>query len=353
MPKGGKMKISSLKQFIEASYKYTPNELFGYTLDKQLSTQNTKVYWDDVNNRGILSEKPTNNISDILADVTIAVDFTKKLYDKLHPRFRTSWATYDKVEIKYNLENFVAIGYSLGAYILSDYKHLHKFKEAYLVALPVVPGDILNKKDLSSLNITSIKSPLDPVGLLGAFTKDTKRKVDIPALSYNPAHEHQIKKTFPRLDQDMEVGDPIIITGGNYKKMKVSEIKGMIKKLRKGKATQYQLVGKKKSDLIAMLTELINDADKKPRKSKNEKNILEYLSSGGAKKQTKRDISDMSIGDTDNNTLHYLTVKQLRELVVKHNLHYHIKGYYKMNKKQLLENIKLVKDNLAFYASQN
>lgn len=259
--KGGSMKVSSLKTFIEATYNQAPDEILGYNLDKQLSTKYTKVYWDHINKRGITSERPTDpkEISDVLADVAIALDFTKKLFSKVHPRFKSSWATYDKVNKKYGLQNIVAIGYSLGSYVLSEYKNLSKFKEVILVALPVSPGDILTRKDLSNLNITTVKSKLDAVGFLDKFVKGFKREVSIKPETNNPFKEHQISNTLPRLDQDMQVGDTDILTGLGIHSLTVPEIKALIKKLRIKRAKDFPIAKKNKGQLLQMLIVLLND----------------------------------------------------------------------------------------------
>jgi hypothetical protein len=271
--RGGKMAVSSLKQFILATYKTNPDEIMGYKLDKSLSTLHTKIYWDDVNKRGVLSERPTHDLVDVLADVTIALDFTKKLFQKIHPRFKSSWSTYDKVDKKYSLHNFVGIAYSLGSYVLSEYSGLSKFKEVFLVSLPVVPGDILTQKDLSKLNITNIKSKLDAVGFLDRFVSGFKRNVDIKPGTYNPIAEHKIKNTLPRLDQDMQIGDPDVLTGlgmgVTINNLKITDIKNLIKKLRRGQASKYPITGKNKQQLLDMLVELVNEAKQsKPRQRK-------------------------------------------------------------------------------------
>lgn len=253
--RGGKMKSSLILNFVRSSYTYPqPEQINNYKLDKKLTTNTEAVYWDAEAKKGVVSVRPTHTLNDVLVDIKagLNINFQK---DK---RFTTGWATLTKAGRKYGFENLIAIGYSLGAIVVNHYKDVEKFKEVFLVSLPVLPVDIWKGKKVPS-NATEIRSKFDPTSLLKPWQEEAgPQNVVVTATSANPIKEHKVSHFFKQIDPQQEIG-----LGSDITKMKVAELKQMIKKLRRGKAKEYKLTGKKKSELIQMIESLMSNLDKK------------------------------------------------------------------------------------------
>lgn len=242
---GGKLKAKLIKQFAQSTYKpekRTP-EIDGYKLDESLSDEYITTYWDDEQKKGVVSVRPTDDLRDVLSDTKLFFNLYKR-----DARFVRNWRLLDKVGRKYKFENLIAIGYSLGAYVLEKYKNAPKFKEIFLVSKPVALQDLRDFKPLP--NATEIRSKLDIVSALKPLQEEAVKTELIEPTTMNPIKEHKIEHIFKELDEDKEIGFGV-------NKMKVSELKQMIKKLRKGKANKYPISGKNKKELLAMLDELL------------------------------------------------------------------------------------------------
>lgn len=244
--RGGKMKASLIKHFIQSTYlpeKRTP-EIDGYKLDESLSDKYITTYWSDEKKKGVVSIRPSHDFGDVVSDVKAALNIYRK--DK---RFTSGWRMLDRVGKKYGFDNMTALGYSLGAIVLEKYKNAEKFKEIFLVSKPVLPSDI--KKGVKPLsNATEIRSKLDITSFFKPWQEEAKNVELVKATTVNPIKEHQLSHFFKEIDPDKEIG-----FGAN--KMKVKELKQMIKKLRKGKASKYPITGKNKKELVKMLDELL------------------------------------------------------------------------------------------------
>lgn len=245
--RGGKMQSKLILQFVKSTYiKPEPEEIGSYKLDKKLTTEFVTVYWDDENKKGVVSVRPTDDFRDVLSDIKAGLNLNFQK-DK---RFTSGWKTLTNAGRKYGYQNLTAIGYSLGAIVLNYYKNVESFKEVFLVSLPVLPVDIAKGKKVPS-NATEIRSKFDPVSFLKTWQDEAgPQNVIVTATSANPGKEHKISHIFKQIDPEQEIGL------GNPGKMKIKDLKAEIKKLRKGKAKQYQLSKKNKKQLIEMLSEL-------------------------------------------------------------------------------------------------
>ncbi len=245
--RGGKMKAKFIKQFVQSTYKpekRTP-EIDGYKLDESLSDEYITTYWNDEHKKGVVSVRPTDDMQDIMSDVKIFLNMYKR-----DARFVKNWRLLDKAGRKYKFENLTGIGYSLGAYVLEKYKNAPKFKEIFLVSKPVAFQDLKDFKPLP--NATEIRSKIDIVSALKPLQEEAVKTELIEPTTMNPIKEHKIEHIFKELDDDKEIG-----FGVEIDKMKVSELKRIIKKLRKGHASQFPISGKKKKELISMVDELL------------------------------------------------------------------------------------------------
>lgn len=258
--RGGKISVKGLDQFIRSTYENTPNEIAGYKLDKKLSTKYTKVYWDDVNKRGIFAERPTSDLRDVASDVLLGLDLTGKIATKIDSRFKNSWATYDKIDKKYGLDKFIGIGYSLGSTVLERYPKVEQLRESLYVSKPVAPSDIITgKKPVKGA--TEIRSTLDAVSALKPLQAKAEREKIIKATTWNPFKEHQVAHILPQLNQDEQLGDPNVETGAgqpNFNKMKVTELKQYIKSNRK-RVGGCQVCKKNKKELVQIAHKILNE----------------------------------------------------------------------------------------------
>jgi hypothetical protein len=248
--KGGKLRIGEIRVFIESTYKYRPDNVGNYILDKDLTTKYTTVYFNPLTNHGVVSNRPTNvdkDFSDIISDVKAALNIFKN-----DQRFISGWNTMDNIRNKYGLHLFSAIGYSLGAIVLENYEHRNEFQELIYVSKPVLPVDIITDKKLDKKSV-EIRSKLDATSLLKPLQDKANQEIVIDNKTINPIEEHKIKNIFPRIDENLVVGYGL----KDLKKMKVKELKDFIKKHRKGKANEYKLTGKNKKDLIQMAISLL------------------------------------------------------------------------------------------------
>lgn len=257
---GKAIKVGNLQKFIEATYKeVTPQTIEGYSLDKGLSTKYTKVYWNDGLKTGIVSERATHDAKDILTDLYAGV-FGK--YLNKHPRFKQSWGTYDKIQNNYgSLNNWILIGYSLGAIVAEHYPKALQFKEIFLISKPVLPVDIFNhRKPLK--NSTEIRSKLDATSILKPLQEKADREIVVKNDTMNPLREHQQAHFLPKLGLDTEVGDPNVKSGVGVnqkmlKKMKNSELKTFINLLSKAKKQKRPLIGgRKRKELQSLILEM-------------------------------------------------------------------------------------------------
>lgn len=265
---GGALKIKTIRDFINASLPKnygSVSRIGDYVLDFELSNEHTQVYWNQQENKGIVYNRQTEGINDVISDIKAGLNIFRK--DK---RFTEAWNIMDKVKVKYgSLSRFEAIAYSLGAIVLEHYDKVNEFHHVYYISKPVLPVDLYtNLKPLP--NSTEIRSKFDPTSMLKPWQDEAPESILITAHTINPGTEHQQKHVLTRLDDEMVVGKGI-------NKLKTAEIKALIIKLRKGQATQYQVTNKKKGELLKMLMELLQKSNNKPRKSKNEKDVLEFL----------------------------------------------------------------------------
>lgn len=279
--RGGKISVGALKSFIESTYDSNTNEIKGYMLDNQLSTVHTKVFYNHAKKVLIVVERPTSDKRDVLSDVIAGLDITGMLFKKIDSRYKNSFNVYKKALTKYNQrENSILVGYSLGALVAEEFVRENPgvFSETLLVSKPVIPARVLSKLPKGT---TEIRSELDAVSLLKPLQKKADRELVIKAETYNPVAEHQVKNIFPRLNQEMEVGDENIISGAGIRKkllteaemksMTVKELKTVVIKSRKlvpkelRKNHDFKVSGKSKAEIKNMIRAISENIVTRPR----------------------------------------------------------------------------------------
>jgi hypothetical protein len=246
--KGGALKVGVIQEFINASSNFGKVEkVDNFIIDSALSDKWTQIYWNQNLNKGVIMNRQTEDLRDILSDIKAGLNLFKT--DK---RFVHGWAVMDKAKKKYNgLDKFEGIGYSLGAIVLEHYKNADEFSHVYFISKPVLPIDIYNGlKPLK--NATEIRSKFDPTSTLKPWQDEAPESILITAKTINPLKEHKQGEVLSRLDKDQVVGGMVDI-----KKMKVADLKALIKQLRKGDAKSYPIAGKNKKELVEMVKNLM------------------------------------------------------------------------------------------------
>lgn len=216
--KGGKMTVQGIYDFIQSTYKKDIKSYKGYIRDDELSDNNTKVYHNNLTNKSVVVEKPTDSLRDVFSDFLVGIDLSNTLFKKIDSRFTNAFKIHKKVKDKYgSLKNAVLLGYSLGAIVAEKSPLAPEFAELILVNKPVSPGDVLHNVKPHP-NQTEIRTDKDITSLLKGFQDSSVREKVIITDNLNPISAHQIKNFLPYLDPNEEIGDSSVITGASKKK---------------------------------------------------------------------------------------------------------------------------------------
>lgn len=109
--KGGKRTAKEIKDFLEASYQETPpDNLDGWVLDKSLSTDTAKVYYNPNSKEAVVAHRGTKGMLDWGNNLAYALGY----YDYT-PRYKKGKSVQDKAEAKYGKSNISTLGHSQGA----------------------------------------------------------------------------------------------------------------------------------------------------------------------------------------------------------------------------------------------
>jgi len=221
------------------------------------------------------------SLVDIFADAGLAVN-------KLTKRVKQPIKLQLQVEDKYLPETskIITVGYSLGAAIAEQASKKSRSAETFIISRPIT---FLNVRSLLDKKVTSIKSKIDPVGLLSLLIKSGSKEMILhPGKIKNISdffREHLYKTVLGKLEDKgiTDVGlveDEIeevkaigsalpleavvgavaekVITA-KVKNLKVAELKMKVKKLRKEKkqkVADYPVYRVSKANLILMIKEL-------------------------------------------------------------------------------------------------
>ena len=119
--KGGSLKVSEIKSFLESSYMQpAPDEVMGYKLDNELSNLYGKVYVNEESKKVILAFRGTgmeNLGTDWLNNYVFLRNSTSY---KLTPRYQTALKMYNKAMKKYKNYKFELLGHSQSGVIVNN-----------------------------------------------------------------------------------------------------------------------------------------------------------------------------------------------------------------------------------------
>jgi hypothetical protein len=179
---GGELSSSDLKGLLDASY--DGRETVGdFQIDKALSTDNSKVYYNPKLNQAIVAHKGTTGITDWGNNAVYAL-FGKTGY-KQTQRYKDAEKVQKKAEAKYGAKNISTIGHSQGGL----QAELLGKKTNETITLDKATRPFANKK---SENQFDIRSKNDVVSALNPFQKENKKEIVLDSKTFNPLTSHDI-----------------------------------------------------------------------------------------------------------------------------------------------------------------
>jgi hypothetical protein len=295
---GGAIQISLLKKLVDVM----SNPVDSFTVGKKNYKRDQEylkhqrifnVYHtgEGKETRVYILHSPTDpmNITDLIADAGLALNFRTKRVNKpvkLQLEAEKKWL---KVT-----DNIATVAYSLGSAIAEiSSKEGSQSREIVVISRPIT---FLNVRDLLPKNVFSLKSKLDPVGILSLLIPSGSKEKRVSGKKItSPADwikEHSAKLVLKRLEDEgiMDVGVPekeggyALTTAASRKRLKekmekekmekemekvpektgkgkksVKELKAEVRKLRKEKKASvksYPLDRARKGDLLKMISDL-------------------------------------------------------------------------------------------------
>ena len=193
---GGKLSVKNIKNLLNASYDLnTPTGDF--ILDKQLSTNTSKVFYNPKTKEAIVAHRGTQGIKDWANNLVYGVG-GKWLY-KFTPRFKEAEHVQKNAERKFGRNNVSTLGHSQGS-LLGE---LLGKNSKEIITLNKATRIFSNKK---APNQYDIRSSGDVVSSLNPLQTDNKKEVVIPKESNNPLKEHSID-VLDRLPEEQMIGE--------------------------------------------------------------------------------------------------------------------------------------------------
>ena len=194
---GGAIAVKNIKSFVDESYnKKAKDKIDDYELDKSISNDYAKVYFNPKTKHAVVVHRGTQGASDWLNNVAYVIGAYK-----LTNRYKTGKEIQEKAEKKYGKSNVSTVGHSQGAMIASEVgknsKEIIKLNPAY-------------KGEKEAKNEYTIRSKSDVVSGVKHF-KPSKNTITIeadPKHRYNILNEHS-SDILDRLDQEKMIGSGI------------------------------------------------------------------------------------------------------------------------------------------------
>ena len=193
---GGGLKASSLQMLLESTY--TGNEVEGFTIDKSISSNETRVFVSNASPHVIVAHTGTYNTADWGNNLAYAVggDFAYKQT----PRFKRAERVQKLAEKKYNPANITTIGHSQGS-LLAQLLGKNTFEIITLNGASR-PQDLL--KFNQSKNQYNVRSEADIVSLW-RNPLQRRNETTIKKKSNNVILEHK-PNVLSRLDKNKIIG---------------------------------------------------------------------------------------------------------------------------------------------------
>lgn len=151
----------NFKQLLDLSYKTKKEgdqyyKLHNYNLDRRLSTNSDRIYYNPTNKKVLMSFRGTKNlINDLPTDLSILTGNIKE-----SDRYKTANLKYNKAKEKYNKDSIIMVGHSLGGSLASQIGTNND------IILTLNKGAGLFHKDLKRTQEQSIRHQNDLVSIL-------------------------------------------------------------------------------------------------------------------------------------------------------------------------------------------
>jgi hypothetical protein len=223
--KGGKIAVKDLNKLLNESYKSknkTLDRVDNYELDKELSTDKTKIYKDITTGDIKMVNRGTSDINDVITDAKLLFGF------KNNNRYNEGRQILQKVKEKYPDKSIDLLGHSLGASVAEDIGNDPQVKNIITLNKPTTPMDLFRKSKINDKQY-DIRTSRDVVSMLQPIQKDENDLI-IPSESKNLYTEHKID-VLDRLDQDKIIGTGFKING-KLKTLSNIELTKLIYKLK-------------------------------------------------------------------------------------------------------------------------
>ena len=271
--KGGSLPANMIKKLIVASHEKDFKDVGDYKIDRQLSHEWVRVYYNDQKKHCVIVHRGSADAYDAFIDLQLLVQH------KSNKRFKISEQVQKKAEKKYKAKGYfiTTLGSSLGAYLSEEYGQ--NSDEVITVSKPTTPGDLLTgrKKGKDQYDIRSTR---DPIAILQNFQKG-KHDIVIPSQSWNPYKERIGDLVSGRLlPEDKLIGKEM--TGQGFaellSRIRLLQLKQLLKLLRgmkRGRARQYPITRKKKQELLDMILELSDDMRGGKKLTNKKKQLLQ------------------------------------------------------------------------------
>ena len=181
------IRASTLKDVLQSSYKKNKDieAPVGYTLDRNLSTNQAKVFKSDNSNDVIVAHRGSATKNDWMDNYSYARYGNVKKTDT----YKAAKRVQNQAIRKYGADNITSVGHSRsGLYVqeLND-RPQTKVKSAITFNKAAGPSDLFrNNPD----NQTDIRTDKDVVSLLSPFQKHKKDTITIHHDGFNPISAH-------------------------------------------------------------------------------------------------------------------------------------------------------------------
>jgi len=204
--KGGDLPVKHIQEFLRESYNKNAKEnVDGYILDKDISNDYAKVYFNPETHHAVVVHRGTNpEILDWLNNVAYATGY----YHWTLRNYRGK-QIQQLAERKYGAKNVTTLGHSQGAQLAR--RHGKNSKEIITMNPAYLPNEIQHSNEY---RIRSSRDPvsaaLGPVNLVKSgldylLGRDNKQNITYKGETLNPITEHSFE-TLDRLDPEMRIG---------------------------------------------------------------------------------------------------------------------------------------------------
>ena len=197
---GGKLSVSDLQGLLSGAYDGR-GQVNDWLLDNDLSTSNTKVYYDPKTKKAVVAHKGTSGLSDWYNNAVYAVAGNEGY--KKTKRYKDAEKVQNEAIQKYGAKNISTIGHSqagLQAELLG--KDTNE-----IITLNKATRPFSNTK---ANNQYDIRTDTDVVSGMNPFQKKTDRDIQFKADTYNPLVSHDIEQ-LEKLPQTQMIGQGVKI----------------------------------------------------------------------------------------------------------------------------------------------